>query len=85
MSLAGFCLSDERATQENAIAAVDGNICRCTGYKSIERASGKVADLMKERNGEAATHFVAKQKILPEYFSTIPFKLQNLENGVPPH
>ena len=84
VSLAGFCLSDERATQENAIAAVDGNICRCTGYKSIERASGKVADLMKERNGEAATHFVAKQKILPEYFSTIPFKLQNLENGVPP-
>jgi xanthine dehydrogenase small subunit len=50
MSLAGFCLSDKEPTQQNAIAAVDGNICRCTGYKSIERAAGKVADIMKDRN-----------------------------------
>ena len=49
MSLAGFCLNDQEATKENAIAAVDGNICRCTGYKSIERAAGKVAVLMKEQ------------------------------------
>ncbi|WP_276502386.1 FAD binding domain-containing protein [Terrimonas pollutisoli] len=84
VSLAGFCLSDERATQENAIAAVDGNICRCTGYKSIERAAGKVADLMKEKNGEQATSFVANKKILPEYFASIKIKLQNVENGVLP-
>ena len=71
VSLAGFCLSDKEATQQNAIAAVDGNICRCTGYKSIERAAGKVAEIMKERNGEEATTFVAKKKILPEYFSGI--------------
>ena len=30
MSLASFCLSNKEATNENAIAAVDGNICRCT-------------------------------------------------------
>lgn len=78
MSLAGFCLSDKKATEENAIAAVDGNICRCTGYKSIERAAGKVAGIMMERNGEEATAFVAKKKILPEYFSGIKDKLQSL-------
>ena len=78
VSLAGFCLSNNEATKENAIAAVDGNICRCTGYKSIERAAGKVADLMKERNGEAAAVFAAKQKILPDYFATIKERLQNL-------
>src|SRR5689334_13441890 len=32
MSLAGFCLSNKKPSYENAIAAVDGNICRCTGY-----------------------------------------------------
>ena len=76
VSLAGFCLSNNEATRENAIAAVDGNICRCTGYKSIERAAGKVADIMKERNGEEAAAFVAKQKILPAYFTTIKNRLQ---------
>jgi len=81
MSLAGFCLSDEKASYENAIAAVDGNICRCTGYKSIERAAGKVADIMKERSGEEATAFVAKKKILPEYFAGIKDKLQSLVNA----
>lgn len=79
MSLAGFCLSDKKATEENAIAAVDGNICRCTGYKSIERAAGKVGGILKERNGEDATVFVAKKKILPEYFTGIKNKLQSLE------
>src|SRR3982750_2336569 len=29
MSLAGFCLSGKNATSQNAIAAIDGNICRC--------------------------------------------------------
>ena len=81
VSLAGFCLSNIEATRENAIAAVDGNICRCTGYKSIERAAGKVAALMNERNGEPAAVFAAKQKILPGYFATIRERLQNLMNG----
>ena len=75
MSLAGFCLSDATATQRNAITAIDGNICRCTGYKSIERAAGKVAEIMKDRNGEEATAFVARKKILPEYFTAIKERL----------
>jgi len=81
VSLASFCLSDKKATKENAIAAVDGNICRCTGYKSIERAATRVAGIMKERNGEEATMFVAKKNILPEYFATIKNKLLSMENG----
>ncbi len=81
ISLAGFCLGNKEATKENAIAAVDGNICRCTGYKSIERAAGKVAELMKERNGAEATQFVAKKKILPDYFASIKKKMISLENG----
>jgi xanthine dehydrogenase small subunit len=79
VSLAGFCLNNKEATQQNAVAAVDGNICRCTGYKSIERAAGKVAEIMKGKNGEEATTFVASKKILPEYFATIKDKLQALQ------
>lgn len=78
MSMAGFCLSDKPATKENAIAAIDGNICRCTGYKSIERAAYKVATLMQQK-GEADTlDFVAERDILPAYFRNIKSRLQLL-------
>ncbi len=83
MSLAGFCLSDKEATAQNAITAVDGNICRCTGYKSIEKAAAKVAALMEGRKETLATSYVANKKILPEYFSTINSKLQSItSNGL---
>ena len=83
MSLAGFCLNEKLPTGENAIAAVDGNICRCTGYKSIERACGLIAEVMKEKNGTPAVQFVTEKNILPEYFSTIEKRLSsvNITNG----
>src|SRR3989337_2089245 len=81
MSLAGFCLNDKEATNQNAIAAADGNICRCTGYKSIEKAAARVTEIMKEKNGENTIAFVVKKKILPEYFVSVKNKMQFLGNG----
>lgn len=78
MSFAGFCLGRNNASYQNAIAAVDGNICRCTGYKSIERAAKKVTQLVGERNDEEPVDFVVQQNILPAYFSTIKARLQSL-------
>jgi len=88
VSLAGFCLSDAAPTKKNVIAAIDGNICRCTGYKSIERAAEKIAETMtlrqtstnqvRDRQGGNAIDFVTQQKILPAYFSGIKNKLQSL-------
>lgn len=76
MSLAGYCLG----CRDNAsvVSAIDGNICRCTGYKSIERAASKVATIMKERNGKDAIRFVTNKKILPAYFTCIKERLQEL-------
>ncbi len=76
VSLAGFCLSDTTPTKENAITAIDGNICRCTGYKSIEKAAAIIAEKLKGK--EDAVSFVTQQKILPEYFSGIKKRLQEL-------
>lgn len=78
MSLAGFCLNEKEASQQKAIAAVDGNICRCTGYKSIERACGLIAEFMKEKKQEDPNVFVSKKKILPQYFSEIKKRLHAL-------
>ena len=76
MSLAGFCLSDAEATNQNAIAAIDGNICRCTGYKSIEKAAMMVTEQLKDK--KTAIPFVTEHKILPAYFSGIKERLQQL-------
>lgn len=80
MSLAGFCLNAKETTHQHAIAAIDGNICRCTGYKSIERAAGKVAAVMSEKGEADNISFVCSNKILPEYFTSIKEKLQLLES-----
>jgi xanthine dehydrogenase small subunit len=75
MSLAGFCLSDKEPTRQNAVAAIDGNICRCTGYKSIERAAECIVEIMKEKKDRDAPQFVAVEKILPGYFASIKEQL----------
>src|SRR3954464_1149751 len=54
MSLTGFCLDGDgsprisKSSTEQAISAIDGNICRCTGYKSIERAAAILSGLSSE-------------------------------------
>lgn len=77
MSLTGFCLSDEKPTTERAIAAIDGNICRCTGYKSIERAAATIAQF-KENTADDATAFCIKNNIIPPYFDKIEERLASL-------
>ncbi|OQP62400.1 (2Fe-2S)-binding protein [Niastella vici] len=78
VSLAGFCLSGKPATTQNAIAHIDGNICRCTGYKSIERAAAKVAALMQNRQSTEPTTFVSANHILPAWFADIKQRLYSL-------
>jgi xanthine dehydrogenase small subunit len=78
VSLAGFCLSEKKPSEKTAVAAIDGNICRCTGYKSIERAAGKIASLMQQRRDEDIVEFVTQNNILPGYFTSIKHRLANL-------
>src|SRR6476620_6220793 len=48
MSLTGFCIDDTPKTIESAVSAIDGNICRCTGYKSLERAASRLSELVSQ-------------------------------------
>lgn len=75
MSLTGFALSEGQHPYEKAIAAIDGNICRCTGYKSIERAAQKIAKRLQEHAGSNHLAWLIDQGFVPAYFKEIEARL----------
>lgn len=75
MSLTCYCLAKNGDTTEEAISAMDGNICRCTGYKSLERAANRITLLMNSHNGLESISFAIEKKIIPPYFSEMPLRL----------
>ncbi|MCX6315990.1 MAG: FAD binding domain-containing protein [Bacteroidetes bacterium] len=82
ISLTGFCLSSEATGTEKAIASIDGNICRCTGYKSIERAAARTTAILAGCTEEDRLNFLVRNKIVPGYFSGIKERLQQLQSMV---
>ena len=89
MSLTGFCIDETAKTPEMAVSAVDGNICRCTGYKSIERAARRICDAVTRRHGDAENESVppaaassitraVENKVVPHYFQNIRSRLKDI-------
>ena len=80
MSLTNFCVDDSPKTVEAAVSAIDGNICRCTGYKSIERACASVVSgqsSVVENVSRLAANI--EKGIVPEYFAGIKERLLDLQ------
>ncbi len=79
MSLTGCCMSKKDLTYDEMISAIDGNICRCTGYKSIERAAESLLKQLHGSNTNDKIVWLTKHDFIPDYFDGIADKLLTLD------
>lgn len=80
MSFTGFCMNHEKPTTSRAIESVAGNICRCTGYKSIQRAAEDITRLMQDKDIKNPVDWLVSKGYLPKYFLSIPDKLAEIHS-----
>lgn len=81
MSLTGFVLNENAKQYGQAVAAIDGNICRCTGYKSIERAAEILSGKLNDKPKRETVAWLVKQKFIPEYFLQVKDRLKQLNES----
>jgi len=82
MSLTGFVLDENTRSYDQAIAAIDGNICRCTGYKSIERAAEICSQKMADKPHSSTIEWLVKNDFIPAYFLQVKNRLEQLRGSI---
>ncbi len=92
VALTAFLLNAPRLDDHEALAALDGNLCRCTGYVSIRRAAHLLCTRLDARafaraqpdRGMARSTLLTTWHILPDYMTEIPARLKKIRCPRPP-
>ena len=85
VALTGFLLSGAPVSEADGIAALGGNICRCTGHVAIRRAIARLCGQFRDldpKDGQSSSARIAalvSRQVLPPYFLDIPARLRGLD------
>ena len=84
IALTGFLLGGAPVSEAEGIAALGGNICRCTGHVAIRRAIARLCAQFKNpepaegQPSAARIEALVARGVLPRYFLDIPKRLKSL-------
>ncbi|HEB62782.1 MAG TPA: 2Fe-2S iron-sulfur cluster binding domain-containing protein, partial [Bacteroidetes bacterium] len=81
MSLTGVALREQKIDYDDVINSISGNICRCTGYKSIEKAATDIQKTLQHKDLNNNIEWLIDNKFIPSYFKDIPERLKAINSG----
>ncbi|MDA8132644.1 MAG: FAD binding domain-containing protein [Elusimicrobia bacterium] len=81
LSLTGFCLGAEKLSYEAALDALDGNICRCTGYAAIRGAVRALCEALSNVDvpPQKRLKSLIAAGVVPGYFGEMSARLAELK------
>ncbi|MCL4138165.1 UNVERIFIED_CONTAM: hypothetical protein GTU68_043984 [Idotea baltica] len=83
VSMTSCTMNHEDVKTEDLIQAIDGNICRCTGYTPMQRVCSDLNKQLAAKDLSDPLNWAVEKKFIPTYFKNIPNRLAQITVSPP--